>query len=332
MRKNLNIRIGHLKIVDHLILGYSVFRLQSNCDGDNGLGKATLENIPMNSWEQISDQLKQGNLHGAFITAPLAMNLFDAGLDISFLMFAHRSGSLIVKNRKNSLGKASGLKGKTILIPHELSVQHMLIHRFLASANLQLNYPDSEHSDIANNIVLAESTSPFLMPEMLENDEDGDIGAYIVAEPYGSQAIAAGVAERLCTSDSLWKDHPCCGLVMQTSLASSHGDILEKLVSHFFQSALELDTLKLNALKIDNIKDDNILDWAQNFLGQDRDIVKQSLLNSKVSFTPKKLVPDKEKLNMIQNYMTDTMGVMPRTINLDSFLNPAYALKAVSEI
>ena len=327
MEKNLNIRIGHLKIVDHLVLGYSVLRLQNDCHESHELGNSTLENIPMNSWEQISDGLKQGKLHGAFITSPLAMDLFASGLDISFLMFVHRSGSLIVKNKKNPLKNISELKGKTLLIPHELSVQHMLLHKLLAATNIGLQFSNAEDSNIANSLARAESTSPVLMPEMLEDDEDRDIGGFMVAEPYGSQAIARGIGERLCTSDSLWKDHPCCGLVVQKGFAASHGNLLEKLVRHFFQSAKQL-----NHLILDDQTDENGLDWAENFLDQDKDIVKQSLFNSNVSFNPKKLAPDKEKLDIIQTYMTGTMGVMPRKIDLDSFLTPGYAIKAISEI
>ncbi|MCP3942296.1 MAG: ABC transporter substrate-binding protein [Desulfobacteraceae bacterium] len=317
MEKNLNLRIGHLKIVDHLILGYSVFRLKSN---DDQLHHSTLENIPMNSWEQISDGLRQKEIHGAFITAPLAMDLFAAGLDISFLMFVHRSGSLMVKNKKAHIKKLGDLKGKTILIPHELSVQHLLLHKLLSTINLNIG-PAGTPETNANQIV-TEPTNPFLMPQMLENDEEQNIGAYMVAEPYGSQAIAKGVADKLCTSNSLWKDHPCCGFVIQADLESSHKEAIEELVLHFLTSAQHLNTQI----------DEKILGFAQNFLNQDQEIVKQALFDSGVSFNPQKLLIDKEELDIIQTYMTDTMGVMSQTIDLDAFLNFAYGAKAISEI
>jgi NitT/TauT family transport system substrate-binding protein len=327
MEKNLNIRIGYLKIIDHLILGYSVFRLQSN---GNQLHNATLESIPMNSWEQICDGLRQGNLHGAFITAPLAMDLFAAGLDLSFLMFVHRSGSLMVKNKEARIKNLAGLKGKTILIPHNLSVQHLLLHKLLTASGLKLKSPNALKTDPEK--IITEAANPFLMPQMLETDEDQDIGAYMVSEPYGSQAIAAGTADRLCNSDSLWKDHPCCGFVVQAGLGSSHKAAIEELVHHFFQSAQILDTQIPDTQTPDTRVDENILNFAQNFLGQDQEVVRLALINSGIRFTPKKLFPDREKLDIIQTYMTKTMGVMSQTINIDSFLNPDFAAKAVSEL
>jgi NitT/TauT family transport system substrate-binding protein len=320
MEKNLNIRIGHLKIIDHLILGHSVFRLQST---DAQLRHSTLENVPMNSWEQICDGLRQRDLHGAFITVPLAMDLFAAGLDISFLMFVHRSGSLMVKSRQARIKNLGDLKGTSILIPHNLSVQHLLLHKLRTAAGLNLGPQDSFVTDPKK--ILVESTSPFLMPQILENDRDLDIGACIVPEPYGSQAITQGFADKLCTSDSLWKDHPCCGFVIQKDLETSHGKALEELVGHFFQSAHILATQPPPF-------EGKILDFAQNFLGQKKDIVRQALLNSKISYSPQKLLPNLEKLDIIQTYLTDTMGVMSRTIDLDAFVNPALANEALSEI
>jgi NitT/TauT family transport system substrate-binding protein len=322
MGETLNIRIGHLKIMDHLLLGVSAFRCHPA--GDR-LHHSTLENIPLNSWEQIGEKLRQGELHGAFITLPLAMDLFAAGLDISLLMFVHRSGSVMVKSRQSQIKSLADLKGKSILIPHRLSVQHLLLHKLLTAAGL--NQDPGKACVTAAEKIFMESTSPFLMPQMLEKDRDHDIGAYIVPEPYGSQAIVKGAADRLCTSDSLWKNHPGCGFVVQKNLETTHGKALEELVSHFFQSAHLLDT-QIQPPSIEN----SLLDAAQNFLGQEKKVVRQALLHSQINYSPEKLLPDREKLDIIQTYMTDTMGVMSQTIDLDAFVNPALANKALSEI
>ena len=322
MGKSLIIRVGHLKIIDHLILGYSVFRLQSN---GYPLHHSTLENIPMNSWEQICDGLRKGDIHGAFITAPLAMDLFAAGLDISMLMFVHRSGSLMVRNRRARIKSLVDLQGKTILIPSNLSVQHLLLHKLLTAAGFSLKSCSPFKSDPKN--ITTEAVSPFLMPQMLKNDQDLDIAAYMAPEPYGSQAIAERVADKFCTSDSLWKNHPCCIFVIRNDIESSQRKAVEELVRHFFQSAAALDTQLLG-----NQLDEQTLNFAQSFLGQEQGIVKEALLNSGISFTPSKLFPDRESLDIIQTYMTDTMGVMPQTIDIDAFLQFSHATKAISEM
>lgn len=317
--KKLNISVGHLKIMDHLILGISRGRLQTH-----GLDLSTLENIPMNSWEQIKEGLRQGELQGAFLPVPLAMDLFASGLDIRFLMFAHRCGGLMITNPHTPIKQLSDLRGKTILIPHTLSVHHMLVHKLLASAGLEFNLPPKANTpeNRAGNQVRAESVNPGLMPPMLEADQDHDIAACMGPEPYGTLAVTQGIAQRFCTSDSLWKDHPGCGLVVSADLISTQGEALEELVSHLFQSAQLLATRT----------DPKILDWTQEFLGQDRSMVQQTLLNIGLNFDPKKLLPDKEKLEIIQGYMTAAMEVMTQTIEVDAFINPAYAQRALEKI
>ncbi len=317
MRKK--ICIGHLKIVDHLILGISLGRLETH-----KLALSTLENIPMNAWNQIQERLKEGTLHGAFLPVPLAMDLFASGLDIRFLMFAHRSGSLMVTTPHTPIKHLSDLRGKTILIPHTLSVHHMLVHKLLASAGLEFNLPPQANTPerMAGNQVRAESVNPVLMTPLLEADQEHEIAACMGPEPYGTLAITQGIAERFCTSDSLWRKHPGCGLVVQADLISTHGEALEELVIHLFQSAQLVATRT----------DPNILDWAREFLGQDPSIVQQALLNTGLNFDPKKLLPDKEKLKIIQAYMTDTMEVMTHPVDMDAFVNPAYAQRAIEKI
>ncbi|MBU0970009.1 MAG: ABC transporter substrate-binding protein [Proteobacteria bacterium] len=316
MGKTQTIRIGHLKIIDHLILGDAVFRLGSN---EASLQHAALENIPMNSWGQMGESLRLGDIDGAFMTTPLAMDLFAAGLDIRLLMFVHRSGSVLVKNRNAGIKNLGDLKGKTVLIPHELSVEHLLIHKLLGAANLTLSPPDTPCT--APGKIRIETASPFLVPQMLKNDEEMDIGACMVPEPYGSQAMKERGADMLCTSDSLWKDHPCCSFVMQADFCQSHGTAIQELVRLFLQSARRLDSQA----------EDTILDCVQNFLGQKENIARRALFNIGIDFNPQKLLPDRKKLDIIQTYMNKTMGILPRTIDLDAFVDDTYAIKAVTE-
>jgi hypothetical protein len=113
--------------------------------------------------------------------------------------------------------------------------------------------------------------------------------------------------------------------VIQKDLEISHGKAIEELVGHFFSSAHLLATQPAPF-------EGKLLDFAQNFIGQKKHIVRQALLSSKISYSPQKLLPDREKLDIIQTYMTDTMGVMSRTIHLEDFVNSAFAKKALSEI
>lgn len=313
MKYNPCVRIGHLKIVDHLILGVADFQLKKN---DINLTHSTLETIAMNSWNQICDSLTVGDINGAFITTPIAMDLFAAGLDIRALMFTHRSGSVIVKNKAAGINNILDFKGKTVLIPFELSIQNMLLHRLLSSAGLLLGAHDDINADVVQEVV-----SPFLMTEMLMNDSDGDIAGLAVAEPFGSDAVHRGIAANLCTTQSLWKDHPCCIFVLNRSMIEDNPAAVKEIVTLFARSGDFIEKTKTN----------EILYPANLFLDQKEEVIRHVLLESDIRFDPSLLIPDIEAMNIIQNYMADSMGVLKKKIDINQLVDSSFITNSISE-
>ncbi len=313
MKDNPRIRIGHLKIVDHLILGIAGLQVKKN---EISLNHSTLETFAMNSWEQVCESLKEGDINGAFITAPIAMDLFATGLDIRVLMFTHRSGSVIVKNKGAGINSIADFKGKTVLVPSELSIQNMLLHRLLSSAGLTFAAHDNIDADVVHEVV-----NPFLMTEMMMNDQDNDIAGFAVAEPFGSQAVHEGIAEKLCTSQSLWKDHPCSVFILNTSFIEHNFEAVKEIVALFTQTGQ----------LIEDTKNEEILSMAHYFLDQKKEVIQHVLLETDLRFAPSLLIPDIEVLNIIQNYMTDSMGVFKNKINVNHFVDSSFILNTISE-
>ena len=313
MKDNPCIRIGHLKIVDHLILGIADLQLKNN---EINLCHSTLETLAMNSWEQVCDGLKEGDINGAFITAPLAMDLFAKGLDIRLLMFTHRSGSVIVKNKAAGINNIADFKGKTVLVPSELSIQNMLLHRLLSTVGLKLGSHDDINADVAREVV-----NPFLMAEMLINDQDNDIAGFAVAEPFGNEAVHKKIAAKLCTSESLWKDHPCCVFVLNKSFMENYPEAAKEIIALFVETGQ----------KIEEAKDDEILLMAQDFLAQKKEVTRQVLLETDINFNPSLLIPDIDALNIIQNYMTDVMGALKNKIDMNHFVDSSFILSIIAE-
>lgn len=271
---------------------------------------------------------------------PLAMDLFGAGLDITLLMFTHRSGSLMVQNTANPVSSISSFKNRTILIPHALSVQHMLLHKFLATQGLFLAPPEDTRGislpDKEAVLVRSEAISPCLMPELIEHDKDGDICAMVAPEPFGSQTIERGTGQELLSLDRLWKNHPCCGFVVRTSWLRKNESILADLVPHLFESANMLDQALSEANQGKRMGDtypiDKLWENAEKFFRQSRRVTQTAVAASRVSFAPANLVPDHSLVATIREYMTQAMGVLAHPVNLDNFINTAFAEKALAEI
>ncbi|MCF6245988.1 MAG: ABC transporter substrate-binding protein [Desulfobacula sp.] len=299
-------KIGHLKIIDHLILGVVDHLLNKK---DAVLEQSTFKSFAFNSWNQLCDQLTQGNINGAFITIPTAMDLFAKGLDIKLLMFTHRGGGIIVKKNISTITCIKDFKNHTVLVPSELCVQTMLLHRLLSSAGLKFGTHNDENAQ-----VVRETANPYLMPQMLANDTDNDIAGFAVAEPYGSQAILQDTATRVCYTGKLWKNHPCCAFIMSTRFIEQYPDAVKEIIILFVQAAQ----------KIEMQKDESLFSIARHFLNQKQNVIQQVLLKSDICFDPDLLTPDLDAIETIHNYMSDTMNIMTEKIDIARFVETAF--------
>ncbi len=314
MEDNPCVRIGHLKIVDHLILGIASQHVQTN---KIRLNHTTLEPVPTNAWNQLRDKLIHHKIDGAFLPVPIAMDLLAKGLNIKVLMLTHRSGSVIVKKNTADIKNIKDFKGKTFLIPSELSIQNMLLHRLLSTAGLSFGSHDSKEAD-----VVFEVANPYLMTEMLHSDPDSDIAGFAVAEPFGTVATKNKIATKVCTSDSLWKDHPCCVFISTDQFIEDHPQMIQEIIDLFVQSGKFIE---------DN-KNSDVPPMAEVFLDQDSETIQYMMEKTIMHFHPELLVPDIEALEIIQTYMVDTMKVLKTKIDINELVDASYIKKALAGI
>lgn len=226
----MDIRIGHLNILDHLILAVAATGRQP--DGLQCSGPSGIHTQQLNAWDQVSRGLESGDINAAFISIPLAMALYQQHTDIALLMFTHRGGSRMAVG--TGVKQIKDFKEKSLLIPHRLSVQHLLLHRFLDARNL---IPATG----APQTICTEPVPSFLMPEMAANDRAGDIAAFICEEPFGTRAVDQGGAKPLLITQDLWPDHPGSAFVVHRTLLDTHEKDLARLVAHFFHTAAFFD-------------------------------------------------------------------------------------------
>ncbi len=317
MKGNPWFRIGHLKILDHLILGLAALGLEKE-DPHHVSGRVEIS--PASSWTHLKEELTEGRTNGAFLPAPMAMDLFNKGLDIRLLMFVHRAGSLIVKHTHQDIKTISDFKGRTLLVPSRLSIQTMLLDRMLSAAGLSLGPMKKTNQKLRQGDVGFEAVPPAIMSDMLEQDSDGDIAGYAVAEPFARLSLITGSAQLLCTTASLWKNHPCCVFVLKQSVLNADMDAAAKLISLFIDTAEKI-TPDLNG---------TLMASAQAFLGQPPDMIRECLAHSGICFDPQLLMPDREALETIQSYMADTMGVLNEKADLSALIDPSIISTALS--
>ncbi|RLC00212.1 MAG: twin-arginine translocation pathway signal protein [Deltaproteobacteria bacterium] len=303
------IKIGYLKITDHLILGVTDLKLKK---GMEKFEHCTLEPVVKNGWNEVADALSVKSLDGALILAPTAMDLFKAGTDVKLLLFAHKSGSILVKSKNANIEKIEDFAGKTVLIPYQLSVHNMLFHKLLSEKGLKPGRSTEKGIDVTLEVV-----APFQMPEAIEYDEEGEIGGFIVAEPIGSLVIAKGHGEEFYLSKDLWPNHPCCVFVVRNEIIEKYPEAIQEICDSFVKSGLAIDAQPGPASVI-----------GGDFLSQDKDVIKKVLTDPPDRILTGELFPIIEDLDTIQKYMMDEMKIMTSLIDLDKFVDTSFAKKA----
>lgn len=300
------IRIGHIKITDHLILGVTLDKINK---GEDNFQHFVLENVPMMGWNQVGNALRNGEVDGAFILAPFAMDLFYAGLDIRLILLGHRTGSVLVTNKRAHIKSIKDFKGRAIILPLYLSVHTMLFYKLLEKEGLSIG-PGKD--------VSFEVEAPSAMPEIIQWDESGSVGGFIVAEPFATQAVLGGYGEEFALSKDIWPNHPCCVLVMKREVLGKYPDAVAELTHSLVESGNFITECRTDAIPI-----------AQKFLGQPAEVVTRVLTQPVDRVKTDQLFPKLEDLDLIQTFLTQpSVNALSGKIDLEKFVDPQFAKAA----
>lgn len=234
------IKIAYLPITHSL----AVLETADELAAQTGL---QVELVKYGSWNELMDALNSGRVDGASVLIELAMKSKEQGIGIKAVALGHKDGNVIITSA--SITSAEDLKGKTIAIPHRQSSHNILLNDALATAGLTIN--DINVTELA----------PTEMPSALAS---GQIDGYCVAEPFGAKSVSLGAGKVLFTSEELWEDSLCCGLVLTDKFIESHKENARTFVESYKQAGRNLT--KEQAMKT-----------ATKYLNQDKDVLELSL-------------------------------------------------------
>lgn len=306
MPSKTTVKLGHLKITDHLILGVTLHKLEN---GVETLAHTDLQAQAYRGWNPLAEDLRSGALDGAFILAPLAMELYHAGVPIRLILQGHKSGSTLIKNRRARIETLQDFRGKSLLIPHYLSAHHLLFDKLLRDQGLEIG---------AGKDIIFDVAAPSDIPEILEWDEKGTVGGFIVAEPFGSQVVAAGYGDEFALSKDIWPRHPCCVLVVKQSLIDAHPEAVQELTDSLVASGHYCETHRHNGAAA----------IGARFLGQQEAVMRRVFTEPVDRVTMGELYPVLEDLDYMQTYMTTKIRAMSARVDLNAFVDTRFAARA----
>lgn len=304
------LRLAHIQITDHLILGVLKHWIEK---GEVVPKHFELETQCLPGWNPVQKALETGSVDGALILAPIAMDLFNYGVPIKLVLFAHRSGSIFVRNHQGEYAEPyqNFFRKRSFLIPHKMSVHHMLSHMFFDGAGLKASLEKGEDVDVNLEVV-----APVNMPDFLRDNPS--VCGFMVAEPIGTKSIAAGIADLQFLSNEMWTNHPCCVVTMRDDFSEQHRD-----------AVYELTELLVKAGKFVEKRPDTAAEIAVAFLDPEKKLglkvpVLKNVLRDPQGIKTGDLYPCKEDLDKMQKYMHGTMGV-GALVDLDRFVDSQYA-------
>ena len=234
------IKIAYLPITHSL----AVLETADELAAQTGL---KVELVKYGSWNELMDALNSGRVDGASVLIELAMKSKEQGIGIKAVALGHKDGNVIITS--TSITSAEDLKGKTIAIPHRQSSHNILLNDALATAGLTID--DINVTELA----------PTEMPSALAS---GQIDGYCVAEPFGAKAVSLDAGKVLFTSEELWKDSLCCGLVLTDKFIESHKENARIFVESYKQAGK-------------NLTKEQAMETATKYLNQDKDVLELSL-------------------------------------------------------
>lgn len=154
--------------------------------------------------EEMSAFASKGIDVGYLGMAPSITGVANHAASVKAAALANAEGSAIVVRADSALRQVKELAGKTVAIPGYASVQDFLLRRALETAGL------------ATGAVTIIVIKP---PEMITALESSQIDAFIAWEPHATKAVTKGVGRVLIPSSQIWKDHPCCVVAFEGSVA-----------------------------------------------------------------------------------------------------------------
>ncbi|MCL2198376.1 MAG: ABC transporter substrate-binding protein [Defluviitaleaceae bacterium] len=306
------IRVGYLPIIDHLILGITKQK-QDTQSIEKPFEHAQLDYQQKFGWNEVGGALLKGEIDLAFMLAPYAMDLYFAKKNLKLLLLSHRDGSVIVANKSANVTSFQDFKGKMVLIPYQSSMHHILLHKKFTEEGITVGIGKD---------VMTEVVAPGQIPMMIEYDTAGDIAGYIVAEPFGTQVVNKGMGTVLNLSKDIMPNHPCCAVVARDEIVEKYPEAIQEIITSFVQSGKLFTSTPKAGIAI-----------ATKFLNQPVEVMTAIVEDPNQRVSMDKLMPKPEEFEFMQNYLIDTVSTpaLSGKIEVDKFVDLRFATAAGAE-
>jgi NitT/TauT family transport system substrate-binding protein len=254
---------------------------------------------------EMKEALISNRVQAAFIVAPLALALYSQGVPIKIVYLGHRYGSAVVVRKDGPIKTFADMRGRTIAIPSRFSDERLLLFRAMKVWGIK-----------PGEIKMVEMAPPDVSSALAAHAID----AFVMGEPFPSQAEIGGFGRVLFQAREYWPDYMSCILVVRQDLIDTRPDVVQTLVDGIARSGLWLNTSKPHR--------EDASDFVGRFYyNQKPALLRWALTNpmDRVMYSP--LAPRKADFDMVRDLMMET-GVLNKKLEFSEYVDTRFSDRA----
>ncbi|HEV2275704.1 MAG TPA: ABC transporter substrate-binding protein [Acidobacteriaceae bacterium] len=254
---------------------------------------------------EIKEALISNKVQAAFIVAPMAIALRAQGVPIKIVYLGHRYGSAVVVAKNGPVKTFADMRGRTIAIPSRFSDERLLLFRAMKVWGIP---PAS--------IKMVEMAPPDVSGALAA----GAIDAFVMGEPFPSQAEMAGYGRVLFQASAYWPDYMSCILVVRQDLIDRRPEAVQVLVDGIARSGLWLD-------KGEPYRNDAADFVGRFYYNQKPALLRWALTKPMSRVTYSSLAPRQADFDMVEHMMIET-GVLEKWIPFSEYTDTRFSDQA----
>ncbi len=252
------LRIGYLPITDATPL------LIAHANGyfkDEGLKAA--RPIKIRSWSPLVESFLTDKFDVTHMLLPIPIWMrFKNKAPVKVLAWDHTNGSAITVRADSGINSFADLGGKHIAVPYWYSMHNIIIQMGLKKVGLTpVIQPQSRP-------LAANQTNLFILspPDMPTGLAGRKIDGYIVAEPFNAIAELKINAKIMRFTGDIWRNHPCCVVVMKEHFLHNDPIFTQKVVNAIVRAQLWVQGHRLETAHILSKEGGNYLPISEKTL------------------------------------------------------------------
>ncbi len=197
-------------------------------------------------------------------TAPATMAI-DKGMPLKIVAAVNEEGSGIVIGKNSTINNVNNFKNQTVVMPSKGSIQDILLNYLIEKNNMSPNDIDIREMQLS------------LMPAAIQS---GKIDGYIIWEPYVTMANSGGYGKTFMYSSEIWKNHPCCVIIVSNDFTKNNPDKLKKILKihenatdYLYTNRDDSISILSKQFKIDTNTEKEVLDHIKFISVPDEDFI-----------------------------------------------------------